>query len=718
MNPKLIKSTIATVSLLAALSCSIHSARAQTLGQALDQPAWTWFNIGPAPWRAVYWPGTTGDWCALVGNAPSSPGIPSSGVLETTVTGPGTLSFSHAMDGLQFNGFQFQVDYGSPVGLNSFLGFSLYTVNIPAGVHVLTWTCVFGSTSSGALDNIVFSGGSVAPAITTTSPLPIGAIGSLYSQTLVASGGMLPYTWTVLTGSLPPGLGLSSGGVISGTPTTITNVSVVIKVAGADGAYTNKAFDLTIGAASPSIGGISPLLGTIGRTVDFGLPLSGSIPPYTWSITNGSTPPGVTFNSSVFTGVPTKVTNATLTVRVVGGNGLSDSRTFDFIVGPAITNGFNGNNHTLPSGGVGAAYSQSLIATGGVAPYSYELSSGGLPLGLSLGSGGAITGTPAQVTNASFHVQVTDNLGRYSRESFSLAVTAPPTITTTSPLPEGMASVAYNLNLAATGGTTPYVWTLLSGSLPDGLSLSTNGAISGTPGAAANFNFTVRVADANGLSTNKSLALLISPAISLAEALDQSYVAFTNYGNLPWVPQAGVTHDGVDAVRSGAIGNSQQSVIETSVKGPGNVGFWWKVSSESNYDFLTFYIDGVMQGGRISGTVDWQQKTYVLTNGSHALKWIYSKDSSYSVGLDCGWLDQLTVPPPLAPALSMASSNGWPMINLAGEVGRQCVLQSSPDLVGWTSVTTNVIPPGGSLSWPIFAPADVPCQFFRALILP
>jgi hypothetical protein len=80
--------------------------------------------------------------------------------------------------------------------------------------------------------------------------------------------------------------------------------------------------------------------------------------------------------------------------------------------------------------------------------------------------------------------------------------------------------------------------------------------------------------------------------------------------------------------------------MQTTVSGTGVVSFYWKVSSESDYDYLEFYIDGSLQD-RISGTVDWQQMTYTLLSGSHTLEWRYTKDGSVSSGSDCGWADKL-----------------------------------------------------------------------------
>jgi hypothetical protein len=74
------------------------------------------------------------------------------------------------------------------------------------------------------------------------------------------------------------------------------------------------------------------------------------------------------------------------------------------------------------------------------------------------------------------------------------------------------------------------------------------------------------------------------------------------------------------------------------------MSFYWKVSSEANYDFLEFYIDGTIQD-RISGNVNWVQKSYVLTAGMHTLQWKYIKDRATIAGSDAGWVDRVEFVP-------------------------------------------------------------------------
>jgi hypothetical protein len=114
---------------------------------------------------------------------------------------------------------------------------------------------------------------------------------------------------------------------------------------------------------------------------------------------------------------------------------------------------------------------------------------------------------------------------------------APVAITTSSPLPIGTVSVAYNQTLTATGGTTPYTWSIFSGSLPSGLTLvGSTGVITGTPTSAGTASFTVRVTDNNQLSATKQFGLTINPLTAFQQWQLQYFGCIT-------CPQAAETAD-------------------------------------------------------------------------------------------------------------------------------------------------------------------------------
>ena len=132
-------------------------------------------------------------------------------------------------------------------------------------------------------------------------------------------------------------------------------------------------------------------------------------------------------------------------------------------------------------------------------------------------------------------------------------------------------------------------------------------------------------------------------SIEAASGLDK---VWTTSGNVPWYTEwSDAAHDGVNHLHSGAIGDNQESWIETVVTNTGVVSFWWKASSEAYrgiaYDKVVFSVDGV-DVASIGGEVDWTNVTYnVEGNGPHALRWTYRKDDSDYGGQDCAWLDEV-----------------------------------------------------------------------------
>jgi hypothetical protein len=127
---------------------------------------------------------------------------------------------------------------------------------------------------------------------------------------------------------------------------------------------------------------------------------------------------------------------------------------------------------------------------------------------------------------------------------------------------------------------------------------------------------------------------------SLQEALDNYALTFASGGNTSWFGQGLTYYYGTSAAQSGTIGNSQKSYFETTVTGPGNLSFYWKVSSEGSFDFLRFLVNGAIQDG-ISGEVGWTKKSIILPAGNHLLRWEYAKDSSNIGGDDHGWVDKV-----------------------------------------------------------------------------
>jgi hypothetical protein len=216
----------------------------------------------------------------------------------------------------------------------------------------------------------------------------------------------------------------------------------------------------------------------------------------------------------------------------------------------------------LPAAVINVPYSATLTAVGGLPPYTWALASGSLPTGLSISAGGIISGTPTVLGSTAFKVQVTDTqtpTAAVDTASKAIAVNKPIAISTTS-LTSGSVGVPYSASLTAIGGVPPYTWTVTSGTLPGGLSLSTSGVISGTPTTQETQTFTVQAADSQSTpaTASASLSLTISGPTS---RLNGNYVfSFSGYQGGTLVQQAGsFTADGQGNITGGLMDSNSQA---------------------------------------------------------------------------------------------------------------------------------------------------------------
>jgi hypothetical protein len=418
----------------------------------------------------------------------------------------------------------------------------------------------------------------VKPLAVDTSSLPGGTVGDSYSRSLAALGGTPPYRWSISpgTGTLPSGLRLdATTGAITGTPTASGNSTFVVQVSDSASPSQSATESLSVDVANPlSMSTLTLPTAVVNSSYSQTLSAFGGSQPYTWSVTSGSLPAGLTLSpgSGTLTGTPTATGSSTFTVQVVDSDqpALSASRTFTVMVVTA----FNATTSSLPTGKVGKAYSAQLTATGGVSPYVWSLQ-GTLPDGLQLSPSGAITGTPTATGIFPFTVQVVDSSSPplSTTASLSITVVSPLSITTAS-LPEGVTGIGYSQTVQATGGTQPYTWSVSSGSLPTGLSLSAStGEISGEPVDTGTTSFTISVTDSD---TPTAQSTSLSTSITVVEPL-----AFTE----PTLP------DGVQ-------GDDYSPVTPNHVSG-GSGNYTWSITS----GVLPAGLSLDSSTGTISGTV-------------------------------------------------------------------------------------------------------------------
>ncbi|BBK03070.1 hypothetical protein Xcc3_43770 [Xanthomonas campestris pv. campestris] len=338
--------------------------------------------------------------------------------------------------------------------------------------------------------------------VVTVGPasLPAATAGSAYSQNLSASGGTAPYSFAVTAGALPAGLTLSAAGVLSGTPTATGSFNFTATATDSGGSPTsgNRAYTLTVAGATVTLPATSLPAGTAGQAYSGALnPATGGIPPYTYAVTAGALPAGITLNGSsgALTGTPGSVGSFAFSVTATDSTSGTPSQgtrgyTLNIAAPPIVV-----APSTLPAATRGTAYSQTLSASGGTAPYTYALASGALPAGLTLASNGTLSGTATVEGSFNFTVTATDAGSFTANQAYSLTVAGPNLVLPASSLPAGTAGQAYSASITpATGGTAPYSYALTAGALPTGVVVDVaTGGLSGTPTVAGTFNFTLTV---------------------------------------------------------------------------------------------------------------------------------------------------------------------------------------------------------------------------------
>lgn len=303
-----------------------------------------------------------------------------------------------------------------------------------------------------------------------------------------------PVTWHLESGALPPGLEVEFDLFnsrlinISGTPTTAGNYSFTLRADDADGNFMVKAFTISVLAISNT-----PTAATVGSAYSFQFTATGGTAPYTYSVPPGNLPDGLAMSDSgLITGTPTDTDQTTFTVTIEDATGNQCGK--QFTMTPQT------GTPQAPGGCKGSFYHYDVaIGDQSLEPWTASVISGSLPPGITLGVINIpgvfaeifIQGTPTTAGSYTFTIRTTDMNGAHTDYPLRIGVM---NFTTNTP-PDGVKGSPYSYQLTATGGVGTLVFSGVT--LPDGLSVSPTGLISGTPTKWQQVNCVVNVHDSD-----------------------------------------------------------------------------------------------------------------------------------------------------------------------------------------------------------------------------
>ncbi|HWJ31763.1 MAG TPA: Ig domain-containing protein [Gaiellaceae bacterium] len=351
--------------------------------------------------------------------------------------------------------------------------------------------------------------------------MPVGTVGQPYSKTFGGAGGCgpaLPYQYSLINGSLPPGLSLSKSGTISGTPAAAGSFSFWVDLSdqnppSADWCRPSEAqrqFTITVngGAAVVPLAvvqtALSPKATIVSAPYSFQLTASGG-GSQTWSVVEGALPAGLQLSSAgLISGTPTATGDFTFKVRVTDG---TRAATQAFAL--TVVQQLKIAAVTVPSGEVSVPFSVKPSANGGKAAYKWSAAS--LPAGIAIDPAtGELSGRPSVAGSFPVKLTVTDSLGFSATTDVTLTFAEKLSIVSRA-LKAAKVGRAFSVRLAALGGAAPKTWSIVRGALPAGVKFSKRtGAFSGTPRRAGKSTFVVQVTDALGGIARTKLILRVN----------------------------------------------------------------------------------------------------------------------------------------------------------------------------------------------------------------
>ena len=361
-------------------------------------------------------------------------------------------------------------------------------------------------------------GGGTSP---PTGTLVVYVSMSPSGQTNIDQGQTVNFSATVMNDTSNKGVtwSVSGAGVTGSACGTFSNTTTTSATYNAP-ASVSSTLDITVTATSiadstksssaavivfapPSITTTALTNATPNAAYSATLQATGGVGTLTWTLAGGALPSGFSLSSSgVITGNPTVSGTSTFAVQVTDSSaGLGGPASAQAQLTLTVVTAMSISTTSLPAGTLGGAYHAAMDASGGTPPYTWSVTAGSLPPGLTLQpSSGEISGTPTSQGSTTFTVTAQDSSSTKQTRTQSLTmviVAAAPLAITTSVLINATPNTNYSATLLATGGVGMLTWTMASGALPTGLSVSGSGVITGDPTVPGTSTFTVQVTDSS-----------------------------------------------------------------------------------------------------------------------------------------------------------------------------------------------------------------------------